>query len=451
MVSYSKCKRGLALKKQQGNILVMFTIGLFVLIAMAALAIDSGHLLLNKSRLQNITDAAALHAAKTVDSGGSHIDARAAVIEILVLNLAHRDNFEIRDALNLSAVDTSATQVTAQINVDFSEKADPFIHSDDAQKARYVKVEIGNLNLNNFLADIMNFSKRIAAASLAGPSTAVVECPKELVPMLVCASDPSDIPVPGGSTMYGLPFNQLYAMKIGSNTDSPIGAGNFQLIRLGENSGAADIRAAMAGEAFDDGETCFSSEGPDSLISTEPGNTVGPSAQGINTRLGSWQGPVNKNDHPRDWNICQGPQVTLDENGAISTETQGNAYLYSQYQADTQAHLDTGQTRCSDLDNPALAVDGDIDSTAPNVNERRILNVVIGDCTGKNHGASDIPYLGLGCFFLTQDMDAGGQDAFLVGEFLYDCSVEGFPSGVAVNNPGPYTIVLYHVPESKDS
>lgn len=446
MVSYSKCKRGQAPKKQQGNILVMFTIGLFVLIAMAALAIDSGHLLLNKSRLQNITDAAALHAAKTVDDGGSHINARAAVIEILVLNLAHRDNFEIRDALNLSSVDTAATQVTAQINVDFSMRPDPFVSS-ASEDAHYVKVEIRNLNLNNFLADILNFSKRVSATALAGPSTAVVECPKELVPMLVCASDPSDIPVPGGSTMYGLPFNQLYAMKIGSNTASPIGPGNFQLIRLGGNTGAADIRAAMAGEAFNDGETCFS---PTSLIPTEPGNTVGPSAQGINTRLGSWQGPVNKNDHPRDWNICQGPQITLDESGAVSTETQGNAYLYSQYQADTQAHLDTGQTRCSDLDNPALAVDGDIDSTAPNVNERRILNVVIGNCTDKNHGSS-IPYLGLGCFFLTQDMDAGGQNAFLVGEFLYDCSVEGFPSGVAVYNPGPYTIVLYHVPESKDS
>ena len=208
MASYIRYSRGQPHKKQQGNILVMFTIGLFVLIAMAALAIDSGHLLLNKSRLQNISDAAALHAAKTLDEGGSHIEARAAVIEILMLNLAHRDNFEIDNALDLSSVDTSATQVTAQIRIDFSEKADPFVHSDDLAKARYVKVELRNLNLNNFLADILNFSKHISATSLAGPSTAVVECPKELVPMLVCAADPSDIPTAVSYAHLTLPTNR---------------------------------------------------------------------------------------------------------------------------------------------------------------------------------------------------------------------------------------------------
>lgn len=456
MANNLKRKRGQLLKKQQGNILVMFTIGLFVLIAMAALAIDSGHLLLNKSRLQNLSDAAALHAAKTLDDGGSHIDARVAVIQILALNIAHSDNFEINDALNLLSVDTSATQVTAQINVDFSEKPDPFISS-SSDDADYVKVEIRNLNLNNFLADILNFSKRVSATSLAGPSTAVVECPKNLVPMLVCGdpvAEAAEVP-DNPDTIYGLPLNKLYLMKIGSNSNSPIGPGNFQLIRLGDNSGGADIRDAMAGEAFNS-ENCFSTAGVGSLVPTEPGNTVGPSGQGINTRMGSWQGPVNSTDHPRDWNICQGPQIELDASDAISTEMAGNAYRYSIVDVNgvrvNQYEQDIENGFCSDTENgDPIIIPNAINDTPPNENERRILNVVIGDCSGKNHGASDIPYMGLGCFFLSQDMISGGQNAYIVGEFLFDCSVEGIPEGVAEDNPGPYTIVLYHVPGSKDS
>ena len=49
--------------KQHGNILVVFTVALFALIGMASLALDGGHLLLNKGKLQNLVDAAALHAA----------------------------------------------------------------------------------------------------------------------------------------------------------------------------------------------------------------------------------------------------------------------------------------------------------------------------------------------------------------------------------------------------
>ena len=228
-------KRGQLFKREQGNILVVFTIGLFALIAMAALAIDGGHMLLHKTRLQNITDAAALHAAKTLDEGGTHQEARAAVIEIIQLNLAHRDNHEINDTLDLSTFDTSATQVTTQINVDFSMRPDPF-ESDSSEDADYVKVEIRNLNLNNFLADIMNFSKRVSATALAGPSTTIKSCYQNLVPMLVCAENPEDTDEPGHpdgdlNTVFGLPLNKLYLMKSGSGSD-PIGPGNFQLIRL---------------------------------------------------------------------------------------------------------------------------------------------------------------------------------------------------------------------------
>ncbi len=64
-------RKYLSLGRQTGAILVMFTIGLFSLLVVAALALDGGHLLLNKGRLQNAVDASALYAAKVVQDGGT--------------------------------------------------------------------------------------------------------------------------------------------------------------------------------------------------------------------------------------------------------------------------------------------------------------------------------------------------------------------------------------------
>jgi hypothetical protein len=450
-----KYYHGQLLKKQQGNILVMFTIGLFAFIAMMALALDGGHLLLNKTRLQNFADSSALHSAVVLDLGGSHRQAREAVIEILSKNLDHGDNFEIKDGLNLSSLNYDAIDLNGQVRVDFSMRADPFISSNNAD-AHYVKVEFVDVNLNNFFADLLSFNKRVSAVALAGPSTAIEECPVDLVPMLVC-EDPSN--VGAADTVFGLPIEELMAMKSGSASasDPAIGPGNFQLIRLGDNSGGADIRTAMAGSPFTNAANCAATLAVGDEVPTEPGNTVGPAAQGINTRLGEYAGPMNtdKDLYPADWNTCQGKnrvEVYKKQNapspdlvGEINPTTVGNAYRYNQYISDSVS--------CSNTANGSVAA-GQVVTVSDNVStsgfERRMLKLVIGDCTGKNNGATDIPVVGLGCFFLTQTM-GGGNDDFIIGEFTGDCSSVGKPSGVADDTPGPYTIVLYHVPGSKDS
>jgi hypothetical protein len=467
-----KYYQGQLFKKQQGNILVIFTIGLFAIIAMMALALDSGHLLLNKTRLQNFADSSALHSAVVLDLGGSHFQAREAVVEILGKNLAHGDNFEIQDGLNISSANYGAIDVTGQVRVDFSMRADPFISSTD-QDAHYVKVEFLNVNLNNFFADLLSFNKQVSAVALAGPSTAIEECPTDLVPMLIC-SDPNY--TGAEPNVFGLPIEKLYAMKSGSASasDPAIGPGNFQLIRLGDNTGGADIRTSMAGSPFTNATNCAATLGVGDEVPTEPGNTVGPAAQGINTRLGDYDGTMKKDAdlYPADWNTCQGEDrvevytskeaedataasaaaaatagettYTVYQAGDINPDTIGNAYRYNQYMSDSLS--------CSNTVNGPSA--GDVVTVSDNVStsgfERRMLKLVIGDCTGKNNGATDIPVVGLGCFFLTQSM-GGGSDDFIIGEFTGDCSSVGKPSGVADDTPGPYTIVLYHVPGSKDS
>ena len=61
--------------RQRGIVAVVVAIGLLGLLAMVGFALDSGHLILNKSRLQNTVDAAALSAAKVLDETGSEAQA----------------------------------------------------------------------------------------------------------------------------------------------------------------------------------------------------------------------------------------------------------------------------------------------------------------------------------------------------------------------------------------
>mgnify|MGYP005989974215 CR=1 FL=1 len=435
------------LNKQQGSIIVMFTIGLFVLIAMAALALDGGHLLLNKNRLQNYVDAAALSAAKTIDDGGDHAAAVTAAKTMMTINLSHLDAAEIANAIDL--------EDSSQFNVEF------FLTPTDTTPsnlpaAEFVKVTASNLSLSNFLAQLFNFDKRVSATALAGASTAIEYCFNDLVPMMVCGTPSATVPAPD-DYMFGYTSGEMQVMKMDSSPDSQIGPGNFQLIRLGDAHGANEIRNAMAGGDDDNANICFSagSDEPDvsttSEVPTEPGNTVGPVAQGLNTRLGIYHGPMKKdsNLYPRDVNNCQGERVELDGDGQpfikgspddilfSDPEFYNNIYTFTEYDSDI------GSGSCA-LPNTA----GNIDASG--AAGRRIIRVVVGDCSGEANGANNVEFLGVACFFLTQETTQKGNESYVFGEFIENCTGNGWPSGNTQGN-GPHTLVLYHVPDSNDS
>lgn len=421
--------------RQSGNVVVLFCLSLVALIGTAAMALDGGHLLLNKSRLQLLVDSAALSGATEIDQGGSHSDARAATVAILTENLTFSEFAEIGDGLDLSAADHFNDAVTERLTVEFSERPDPFIPTNSAT-ANYVRVSIQNIALNNFLAQVLGLNKQVGAAAVAGPSTALVECYSNLVPMVVCGAndDPAD--------NFGLETDQLQLLKISSNINSPIGPGNFQLVRLEGASGANDVRKAMAGEDYN-GEQCFSAEPgvDDGQIDTEPGNTVGPVAQGLNTRMGDWQGgQLNELDHPRDLNNCQGDHIPLNAQDELDTTSSeyASAYRYADYLSETQA-ANGGPASCASVDHT-----GDIVAPDPARVERRILQILVGDCDGETNGASQLGYFGSACFFLTQAVVQQGQEAYVVGEYVESCNSKGIPSGEAEDNAGPYRLVLYH-------
>src|SRR3990167_7568906 len=85
--------------RQRGAVMVLIVIALASMLLMAALALDGGHMLVNKTRLQNAVDAAALSGAKTLQqvmgSGNASSLARDAALNTLRLNADSDGNGEL--------------------------------------------------------------------------------------------------------------------------------------------------------------------------------------------------------------------------------------------------------------------------------------------------------------------------------------------------------------------
>src|SRR6266478_1067582 len=88
----------MARRREGGATLVLVVVGMVALIAMAGLALDTAHVLLNKSRLQSALDAAALAAAKVLDQTASTDQATAAAGSVFTLNVTPYP--ELQNAVN---------------------------------------------------------------------------------------------------------------------------------------------------------------------------------------------------------------------------------------------------------------------------------------------------------------------------------------------------------------
>ncbi|MBY6106518.1 Tad domain-containing protein [Ferrimonas balearica] len=446
-------------RRQRGAVIIMITIAMFAILAMGALALDGGHLLLNKARLQNAVDAAALSGAVAIQKEYDYLRARQEGLVTFTSALGAQDFAELNDRVSLSVLNFASDEVSPQITVEFSERPDPFVPV-LTPGAQYVRVTVSDVPLNNFFAQVMGVDKRVSAVAVAGPSTSTPQCSTDLLPMMVCAENL-------GEENFGYPLNKMMAMKISSQQNTPIGPGNFQLIRLGDNTGAADIRRAMAGESAGD-QFCFGYDGPNATeqVETEPGNTVGPVAQGLNTRMGRWQGPVNSDDHPQDWDTCVGEPLDVDSDGNI-TDKNGSPITIPDGTADYHAYMDTNYPQyyhngwynsveghsCPAAADGSDSFDRNSNSSAMGTEKRREFSIVVADCgTGNNNGQNSLPFVGFACFYLMQEVVQKGNDAFVLGEFLGDCTNDaGGVSETPNNTAGPFRIVLYHAPSSEDS
>jgi hypothetical protein len=406
-------------RRQDGAVLALFAIALVVMLGIVGLALDGGHGMLNKTRLQNVVDAAALSAAKTLDiSNGDVVLAELEALDMFAVNAAESGHGEIAEAFNGGNL---------TVTVQFSETLDPFVPG--TAPAAYVRVIATGLNLPGWFIPVMGVNeKRVGASAVAGPSPTLGQvC--NVAPMMACGNDddPTD-------PFYGYDPGDVTVLKTSAGgAGAEVGPGNFQLIRLDGATGANDLRHALAGN-FD---SCVSTQGD--TVPTEPGNTVGPVAQGLNTRLGQYSGPLSgsQDEYP--------PDKVLDQ---ITPLTEQDGVVYYQGTPDPQPEdlPFSYEDYVANINNA-----GFWNEYAPQgVEFRRVLRLPVGNCDGTVNGQGDVPVLGVLCFFLLQEVTQKGNEAEVYGQFMGadgTCPVTGKAGPIPTTGPGPYTIQLYKDPD----
>ena len=411
--------------RQRGVVAILVAIGLLALLAMVGLALDTGHAMLNKSRLQNTVDAAALAAAKVLDSTGSEVDADTAARNIFDLNAA-------------SQPELSHAMSGADLTIQFSNALEPW--APGTVPANYARVIADDFTMWTSFTSLVGITEtRMAASAVAGPSAPVgmtegnEAC--DLAPMLVCG-DPSA----GAENDWGYSRDDVAVLKLAAGDGSDVGPGNFHLVRLG-GPGANVVRQNLAGSY----EQCLD---PGENVETEPGVENGPVAQGLNTRFGRYQGGMNQSTYPPDTvTTATEPQLTVDSDGSTVIFRGGG----------TVNSIDDVSFSYDDYNNRQESGQFDFPDGVP---RRRILAVPFVDCSGFNPGQSSLPLVGLGCFFLLQPLQqggpaGGGNDSNIFGQFIGDCGAGGTPGPEPNPNPeentGIYKIVLHNDPLSPDS
>ena len=414
MLTLSRTKRIAAGRKDQGGAaLVLVTIGMLAMLAVAGLALDASHSIANNTRLQSTVDAAALAAAKAYDQVPDIGNANTAALAVFGINADGAGNQEMNTAYDASSID---------IDIQWSETLVPFVNSGVGP---YVRVIATGFDVQVSLSAVLGLNDiGVAASAVAGPSPSInTAC--NLAPLVACALDPDD------SNLFGFEPNRLEVLKSGGGDSSDIGPGNFQLIRLGCPGGDC-VRENLAGGydgCLENGET----------VDTEPGNTVGPSVQGLNTRFGDYRGAMSPDEYPPDV-ITTAPSPALTYDSDTDTVQQGTTtateatvdYVWDDYTADIAANALTNH--------PPVGV-----------YERRVLTISIARCDGSSGGQTQLDVVGFGCYFMLQPAVQKGTEAQIFGQFLEGCQLNGAPGPDPRSGPNPYIIQLYKDPDSGDS
>lgn len=409
---------------QRGVAIPLIVIAMTVLILMAGLALDVGHMMLSKARLQNTVDAAALAAAKILDETDSTALATAAALQAFGLNASDAGNQELSRSYSSGSI---------QVTVQYSSTLPPF--TPGSATGPYVRVIATGFAMPTALVRVSGITQlSVAATAVAGPSpTANTAC--NLAPMMVCGN-----PTPPAGTFWGYSVNAPQVLKSSAPGSAAVGPGNFQLVQLG-GTGANIVRNNLAGSY----QACVNST---DTLQTETGNATGPTAQGLNTRFGQYSGPVTMAQYPPDvLTTGQSPALTLDKSGDITLGNNGPVITANNINQLLFSYL----TYLADEANPATYQYQPVSSGGPGVFNRRILSVPIGNCTGTSNGSTSVKILGFGCFFLLQPVTQQGSTDYVFGQFIGNCDVNGEPGPAPNSGPGPYIIQLYHDPSSGDS
>ncbi|MEZ9888903.1 pilus assembly protein TadG-related protein [Vibrio breoganii] len=422
--------RGHNKSKQGGLVVVLFTFALLLLLGFAALAIDVNHVVLNKSRLQNAVDAAALSAAVVADDkGGTGEIATAALVGLKkYLEQTGNSEFDIIDNSSFGSGSDTTPTFNTQLNSDtlltiqLSNDPSSFSSGTFSRKTGsdfndiYVRVKVSNVTLNGFFVNLFDLNKSVSASAVAGPSSSISRQSEacNVVPLAVCAANPDDDQY-GGYTP-----GELQVLKDNDWSNTGMNSGNFGLLNMdGGGAGKDEIAQYLAGGYTE----CISTSGE---VETSKGQGVGKVADGLNVRFGD------------NGKYAGDPDEYIKE-ADVDLVNETTDFTYQNYLDD----LDNGG-----IDSQYLPEGG--------VEGRRVLQVPILDCDAGSLDSNGKIYkmVTVGCFFLSKKAppsNSNNDPQRVVGEFIEDCLINNGTFGVDPISSGAYKIQLYKDPDSQES
>ena len=379
--------RGIRPSEQRGIALALFAAGTMAIVAVAGLALDLGMGYLNKTRLQNALDAAALSGAKTLMLTGSASLATTAALTTFNLN-----NVTMNGA-PAPTVETSPTLT-------------PF--SSGGLNPRFLRVSVPALPVSAYFARVLpevGDTFNVGGTAVAGPQPLGEIC--RSLPVALCGT-PGDSDCSDGSC-FGITGSPLTGELEIKGDNSSLGPGNYGLVRLG-CSGAACVREGMAGGR----DFCFT---PGGEVTTEPGVASGPTAQGLNTRFGVYQGGgVSSSEYPPDvvTTNLPAPLVTLNYAAYLALLAQPGSWNFPE---------------------------------GVGVPQRRVAPIPIVDCSTPINGLTDVAVIGSACLFLTRQVEGGGPNGGTIyAQLVGTCLTTGGVSETPPADASAFQIVLYQNP-----
>jgi len=407
--------------KQQGATMMLTLVFMIGMLGIIGFAIDTGHILVNKTRLQNALDATALSAAITLNGPSNNSKAESIAAGIVTFNTfkALQGNNEL------------AGVILTDDNFKFSDRVNLFSDGIGVAAAKFVQVSSNALQVNSFFIQVItkNASENVGAISTAGPMGQ--NC--NLVPLVVCADvDPvsglmdkdcsNDSDSDGFRDCYGynmheeseLHQHELCKQQDGADcVDTALEAGNFTLLRWEGDAGKNDVRNSLSGTV----NSCAVGV----QLESEPGFAVGPVADGVNDRFNS-DTVTNTYDH-----LSNPTAVTPAYNDYLSAQALP--------------------------DNPGGIINN------------RVVAAPVGDCTGIQNGNTTFDFATDGsgnmaamCILIRRPVDKTGadKDPDYVKNSIYIEMLDLCPAigKTDPNNPviyGPFKIVLFKSENSQDS
>lgn len=416
--------RGVGRRAARGVSLIIVTIALAAVAAVAGLAIDLANTLSNKARLQAAVDAAALAGAKALDQTGNSTSATAAASSVFDANT---DSYG--DLADL-----------AFPGLEYSDRPVPFVpEAFEAGEAspRFVRVSVEDRSVATSLLRVLGIEALfVRASAVAGPSPAVTYgC--SLLPIAACAD------MTAGAPDYGFTPGRLIALTFSSDptVSGPTKLGEAFLISFDDN-GADAVRRYLAGGY----NQCV--DIPETIVPVKPGANTGPLEQGFNTRFGLYQGALTEANYPPDVIVSEAsPALQVSMVGDVEQVTwNGTPYTnVNESGADFFSHADYLAKLAA---GPPYERTPRPEGTA--VFKRREAALPIVDCGALGDRETRLPVVKLGCFFLLQRAGTSAKKTRVFGEYIEKCEAGGRP-GTDPGGTGPYVIQLYRDSDSRDS